>query len=113
VQLEVPPVLLGYLQESARPASLALYLTLKPRLAAPGEADELRLSGEQEDVARHARKWVPELSGALGGGGLGAAASASANLLITLAALSYAQLKFCIIRIFSEGVQATWPSLMV
>eukprot|EP00775_Hariotina_reticulata_P004277 gene4277-4531_t len=62
-KLEVPPVLLGYLQESARPASLALYLTLKPRLAPPAEADEQRVSGEQEDVARHARKWVAGIRG--------------------------------------------------
>jgi hypothetical protein len=56
LQLDVPPVLLGYVQGSGRPPSLTLYLTLQPRLAPPAEPDEERVSGEQEDVARHARK---------------------------------------------------------
>jgi hypothetical protein len=56
LQLDVPPVLLGYVQGSGRPPSLALYLTLQPRLAPPTEPEEERVSGEQEDVARHARK---------------------------------------------------------
>jgi hypothetical protein len=56
LQLDVPPVLLGYVQGSGRPPSLALYLTLQPRLAPPAEPEEERVSGEQEDVARHARK---------------------------------------------------------
>lgn len=55
-QLDVPPVLLGCVQGSGRPPSLALYLTLQPRLAPPQEPEEERISGEQEDVARHARK---------------------------------------------------------
>lgn len=59
-------MLLGYLSATGRPASLALCLTLKPRLAPPpahagaGEAggcDEA-VSGEQGDVTRHARKWA-------------------------------------------------------
>lgn len=56
MQLDVPPVILGYHSASARPASLSVYITLKPRLAPPVHAPEDRVSGEQEDVARHARK---------------------------------------------------------
>jgi coiled-coil and C2 domain-containing protein 2A len=55
-QLEVPSVILGYSQDSGRPASLHVYITLKPRLAPPAAVSEERVCGEQEDVARHARK---------------------------------------------------------
>jgi len=58
LQLDVPPVLLGYVADNGRPASLALYLTLKPRLVPPAAdpPDENFTPGEQGDVTRHARK---------------------------------------------------------
>ncbi|KAF6253850.1 hypothetical protein COO60DRAFT_1463007 [Scenedesmus sp. NREL 46B-D3] len=62
-KLDVPPVLLGYVQGSGRPPSLALHLSLQPRLAPPAEPQEERTAGEAEDVARHARKWVSGISG--------------------------------------------------
>jgi coiled-coil and C2 domain-containing protein 2A len=57
-QLDVPPVLFGYVADNGRPASLALYLTLKPRLAPPAlePLDDRFSPGEQGDVTRHARK---------------------------------------------------------
>lgn len=59
-RLEVPPVLLGYRQQSERPACLSLNMSLKPRLAPPASTPEDVLSGEMEDVTRHARRWVAE-----------------------------------------------------
>ncbi|KAI8465651.1 MAG: hypothetical protein J3K34DRAFT_487137 [Monoraphidium minutum] len=47
-RLEVPPVLLGYHQPSARPPALTAIISLSPRLAAPGPPDEERV-------------WVPAL----------------------------------------------------
>lgn len=58
MQLEVPPVILGYHQPGGKPPSLRVYITLRPRLAAPARAAEPRISGEQADVARYARKWL-------------------------------------------------------
>jgi coiled-coil and C2 domain-containing protein 2A len=57
-QVDVPPVLFGYVSDNGRPASLALYLTLKPRLAPPAAElpGESFIPGEQGDVTRHARK---------------------------------------------------------
>lgn len=55
----MPPVLFGYVADTGRPASLAMYLTLKPRLAPPAAVellDESFTPGEQGDVTRHARK---------------------------------------------------------
>lgn len=51
-------MLFGYAADSGRPPSLALYLTLKPRLApSAGELlDDSFTPGEQGDVTRHARK---------------------------------------------------------
>ncbi|GFR45894.1 hypothetical protein Agub_g7350 [Astrephomene gubernaculifera] len=61
-RLETPPVVLGYVQTSDRPATLSLHLTLRPRLAAPaGEVDERVTSGEQQQVNRHAQKWLAGL----------------------------------------------------
>ncbi|PNH06620.1 hypothetical protein TSOC_007004 [Tetrabaena socialis] len=63
-KLEAPPVVLGYVQTSDRPATISLYMTLRPRLAAPaGELDERITSGEQEAVNRHAQKWLAGLLG--------------------------------------------------
>jgi coiled-coil and C2 domain-containing protein 2A len=58
MQVDVPPVLFGYVADNGRPASLALYLTLKPRLAPPPVElpDESFTPGEQGDVTRHARR---------------------------------------------------------
>lgn len=57
-QVDVPPVLFGYVADTGRPPSLALYLTLKPRLAPPAAEllDDSFTPGEQGDVTRHARK---------------------------------------------------------
>ena len=51
-------MLFGYVADNGRPASLALYLTLKPRLAPPPVElpDESFTPGEQGDVTRHARR---------------------------------------------------------
>lgn len=58
MQVDVPPVLFGYVADNGRPASLALYLTLKPRLAPPAVEllDDSFTPGEQGNVTRHARK---------------------------------------------------------
>lgn len=47
--------MLGYRQRSERPPSLSLVMALKPRLAPPAALPEDVLSGEAEDVTRHAR----------------------------------------------------------
>ncbi|GBF93799.1 hypothetical protein Rsub_06131 [Raphidocelis subcapitata] len=60
-KLEVPPVILGYHQPTGRAPTLTLFITLRPRLAAPAPPDEERVSGEQDDVAQHAHRWVPAL----------------------------------------------------
>ncbi|KAG2484062.1 hypothetical protein HYH03_017082 [Edaphochlamys debaryana] len=61
-KLEVPPVILGYVQTSERPPTISVFLTMRPRLAAPaGEVDERITSGEQEQVNRHAQRWLAEL----------------------------------------------------
>jgi hypothetical protein len=51
-------VLFGYVAGNGRPPSLALYLTLKPRLVPPAQElpDDSFTPGEQGDVTRHARK---------------------------------------------------------
>lgn len=49
-------MLLGYVQASPRPATLSVFVTLRPRLAAPAPPDEERVSGEQDDVAQHAHR---------------------------------------------------------
>ena len=51
----MPPVLLGYAQQSHQPPSLSMYLSLKPRLAPPAQLPEDVISGEGEDITRHAR----------------------------------------------------------
>ncbi|EFJ49224.1 hypothetical protein VOLCADRAFT_90164 [Volvox carteri f. nagariensis] len=61
-KLEAPPVVLGYVQTSDRPATLTLHMTMRPRLAAPaGELDERVTSSEQAQVNRHAQKWLAAL----------------------------------------------------
>lgn len=55
-QLDVPPVLLGYHWASPRPPCVAISLSLRPRLAPLPPPDEERVSGEADDVARHARR---------------------------------------------------------
>eukprot|EP00198_Chlamydomonas_reinhardtii_P008597 XP_001697934.1 predicted protein [Chlamydomonas reinhardtii] len=63
-KLEAPPVVLGYVQTSQRPSTVSIYMTLRPRLAAPaGEMDERITSGEQEQVNRHAQRWRAALLG--------------------------------------------------
>ncbi|KAG2451720.1 hypothetical protein HYH02_003500 [Chlamydomonas schloesseri] len=63
-KLESPPVVLGYVQTSQRPATISIYMTLRPRLAAPaGDMDERVTSGEQEQVNRHAQRWRAALLG--------------------------------------------------
>uniref|UniRef100_A0A7S3R2T6 C2 domain-containing protein n=1 Tax=Dunaliella tertiolecta TaxID=3047 RepID=A0A7S3R2T6_DUNTE len=61
LRLEVPPVLLGYTQLSERPPCVTLCLSLRPRLAPPPAAPEALLSGEVEEVTRHARMWISDL----------------------------------------------------
>jgi hypothetical protein len=56
LQLEVPPVILGYSQATGQAPSLTLHITLQPRLSAPAPPDEERVSGEQNDVAQHAAR---------------------------------------------------------
>eukprot|EP00798_Chlamydomonas_sp_ICE-L_P015518 gene15518-21607_t len=45
-RLESPPVLLGYVQESPRPACISLYMSLRPQLAPPQSTMEDIISGE-------------------------------------------------------------------
>ncbi len=52
---QVPPVLLGYTQLSERPPCVTLHMSLRPRLAPPPAVPEAVLSGEVEEVTRHAR----------------------------------------------------------
>ncbi|KAF5837475.1 hypothetical protein DUNSADRAFT_4277 [Dunaliella salina] len=61
LRLEVPPVLLGYTQLSERPPCVTLCLSLRPKLAPPPVAPEALLSGEVEEVTRHARTWINDL----------------------------------------------------
>lgn len=58
-KLEVPPVLLGYVQSSDRPPCVHLHLALRPQLAPPSIVDSevARISGEAEEVARLASRW--------------------------------------------------------
>jgi hypothetical protein len=48
--------MLGYQQRSERPPALSLYMSFKPRLAPPASLPEDVISGELEDVTRHARE---------------------------------------------------------
>jgi coiled-coil and C2 domain-containing protein 2A len=52
----VPPVIIGYDQDSGRPPSLHVYITLRPRLAPPVTSSEELVAGESDEVVRHARK---------------------------------------------------------
>ncbi|KAJ9514810.1 hypothetical protein QJQ45_028482, partial [Haematococcus lacustris] len=62
-KLEVPPVMLGYALQSEQPPCITMYLSFRPALAPPCDQPETGLSGEQEDVTRHAKTWVAELQG--------------------------------------------------
>lgn len=58
-RLNTPPVLLGYKQDSERPPCVSIYASFKPRLAPPApEAPEELRTGEEEEIASHAARWV-------------------------------------------------------
>jgi hypothetical protein len=53
-KLETPPVMLGYVQPSDRPPCISLFMSLRPRLAPPAGIPEDVISGEAEEITRHA-----------------------------------------------------------
>ncbi len=63
LQLEVPPVVLGYTAAGAQPATLHVHAALRPHLVPPTPAERDPLAcGETSEVVRHARRWAAAVS---------------------------------------------------